>query len=193
MLKTKSILQSILKEFPKVYRLLKMSTELSTENHAQSAGSVDKGDKGDIIQSSQETQHSNFDTNSKRVKLLEINKSTKIEQECPASNIGFNFNPTVSVDQFFNDDQDRPNQTTHNLEESPCYPIIHSKSVGNHIWYYCRLHPDFKNISLSSIEHHCRYHEPDQHKAEILKLLSGNQEIHLKIESPNKMIQIQFY
>lgn len=74
---------------------------------------------------------------------------------------------------------------THNLEESPCYPIIHSKSVGNHIWYYCSLHSDFKNISLSSIEHHCRYHEPDRHKVEILKLISRNQELHQEIDLQN--------
>ena len=48
---------------------------------------------------------------------------------------------------------------------------------GHNIWYYCRLHPNFKNINLSSIEHHCRYHEPDRHKTEILKLLSEIQEI----------------
>lgn len=166
---------------------VKMSTGLSTENHAQYAGSVDKGDKDDIIRSSRETEHSNANANDKTVRSSEINNSMKIGQECHASNSGFKFNPVISVDQFFNDDLDRSNQTmpTHNLEESPCYHIIHSKCVGNHIWYYCKLHPDFKNISLSSIEHHCRYHEPDRHKAEILKLISRNQELHQEIDLQN--------
>ena len=158
----------------------KISTGLSTGNHAQYTGSVDIVDKGDIIRSSQEAEHGNVNDNDKTVKLSEINNSKKIGQECPTKNNGFNFNPIISVDQFFNNDPDRSNQTipTHNLEESPCYPIIHSKIDGHYIWYYCRLHPDFKNINLGSIEHHCRYHEPDRHKAEILKLLSRNQEIH---------------
>jgi len=64
----------------------------------------------------------------------------------------------------------------HNVEESPCYLIIHSKMQDNTIWYSCNLHPDIKNINLSSIEHHCRYHETGRHKGEILKLLSGNQD-----------------
>jgi hypothetical protein len=164
---------------------VKMSTGLSTENRAQYASSVDSGDKGDIIRFSQETEHSNANANGKTVKFSEINNSKKIGQGYPTKNNGFNFNPIISVDQFFNDDPDRSNQTmpAHNLEESPCYPIIHSKSVGTHIWYYCRLHPDFKNVNLGSIEHHCRYHEPDRHIAEILKLLSGNQGIYQEIDS----------
>ena len=29
-----------------------------------------------------------------------------------------------------------------------------------------------KNVNLESIEHHCKYKDPDYHKSEILKLLS---------------------
>ena len=118
----------------------------------------------------------------------------EIGQVCPANNDGFNLKPIISLEQFFNDDPDRSDQTmpTHNLEESPCYHIIHSKCVGNHIWYYCKLHPDFKNISLSSIEHHCRYHEPDRHKAEILKLISRNQELYRVTESSSDNFELSF-
>jgi len=64
----------------------KISTDLSTENHAQYADIVDIGDKGDNIQASQETENSNSDC--KTVKLSEINNDMKFGQECPASSNG---------------------------------------------------------------------------------------------------------
>jgi hypothetical protein len=33
------------------------------------------------------------------------------------------------------------------------------------------MHPNVENIYLESIEHHCKYKEPDRHKSEILNLL----------------------
>ena len=163
----------------------KMSTGISTGNHIQDNSSVDIVDRCDIIRSSQKAEHGNAHTNGKTVNLSEITNSMKIGQGYQARNNGFNFNTIISLEQFFNNDPDQSNQTiqTHSLEESPCYPIINSKIEGRYIWYYCKLHPDFKNISLSSIEHHCRYHEPDRHKAEILKLISRNQELHRVTES----------
>ena len=78
----------------------------------------------------------------------------------------------VSVERFFNDVADSPYQPLpeHSLEQSPCYPIIGRNN--NNGLYFCRLHPEVKNVNLDPIEHHCKYKEPDVHKSEILKLLS---------------------
>jgi hypothetical protein len=75
----------------------------------------------------------------------------------------------------------------HSFEQSPCYPIIGSRSNeihgsvfdhhGNVIdddktytntVYYCKLHPDLGSTFLTEIELHCREKEPDIHKAAIL-------------------------
>ena len=91
--------------------VVNMSTGISTENDAQYAGSVDKGDKGDIIQSSQETENSNADR--KTVNLSEVNKSIKFGEECPVSSNGSNFNPIISPEQFF---MKVDTGTNHNVE-----------------------------------------------------------------------------
>jgi hypothetical protein len=72
--------------------------------------------------------------------------------------------------QFFHDVADLPYQPLpeHSLEQSPCYPIIGK----NQKLYFCRLHPEVKNVNLDPIEHHCKYKDPDYHKSEILNLLS---------------------
>ena len=77
----------------------------------------------------------------------------------------------VSVERFFNDVADLPYQPLpeHAVEQSPCYPII---GRNNNRSYFCRLHPEVKNVNLESIEHHCKYKDPDYHKSEILKMLS---------------------
>lgn len=95
----------------------------------------------------------------------------------------FTFMPVVSIDEIFKDDPDKPYSAlrSHSLEQSPCYPIIGVKPAGRHIiMYYCEIcHPEFANdpavanINLSSIEHHCKYKDPDRHKAEILRLQRG--------------------
>jgi hypothetical protein len=76
----------------------------------------------------------------------------------------------VSVERFFHDVADLPYQplSEHTVEQSPCYSII----GRNNRSYFCRLHPEFKNVYLDSIEQHCKYKDPDYHKSEILKLLS---------------------
>ena len=48
-------------------------------------------------------------------------------------------------------------------------PIISKKGK----FYYCKVHPSIENIYLETVEHHCKYEEPDVHKLEILRLLSG--------------------
>jgi hypothetical protein len=47
---------------------------------------------------------------------------------------------------------------------------------GEFVLHYCKLHPKFKNINLSSIEHHCKYDNPELHKSEILRLLNDKQQ-----------------
>ncbi|MGA9154976.1 MAG: hypothetical protein WBZ36_30705 [Candidatus Nitrosopolaris sp.] len=92
------------------------------------------------------------------------------------------FAPIMSVDEFFKDDPDKPYSAlrSHSFEQSPCYPIIGAKPAGRHIIYYCEIcRPEFANdsavanINLGCIEHHCKYREPDRHKAEILTGLNG--------------------
>jgi hypothetical protein len=78
------------------------------------------------------------------------------------------FMPIVSVEDFFSSKQPLP-LPDHSLEQSPCYPIIGSKPGGNYIMYHCKIHPKVKNTNLESIEHHCRFADPNHHKEEIMK------------------------
>ena len=84
--------------------------------------------------------------------------------------------PITSVEEFFNDDHNTPWKPLpeHDLKQSPCYPIIDVRKYHNYKipFYYCRLHQDIENAYLETIEHHCKYKEPDMHKSEILRLLS---------------------
>jgi hypothetical protein len=71
------------------------------------------------------------------------------------------------ITNFFYDD---PNKSwtplpEHNLDQSPCYPIIAIKQN-----YYCILHPEVENIHLESIERHIKYKDPAAHKSELIKL-----------------------
>ena len=97
------------------------------------------------------------------------------------------FQPIVSAEQFFYDDPDAPYQSlpSHSLEESPSAPIIGSKAEGKFVWHYCKLHPDDVNSNLSSIEHHCKYKDPEIHKQEILRILQQQQPITSFQEEPN--------
>jgi hypothetical protein len=82
----------------------------------------------------------------------------------------------TSIEEFF---INKSNQgwrplSSHTLEQSPCYPIIDKRQYyndnGSGTFYYCKLHPDVQNINLESIEHHCKYKDPELYKSEILKL-----------------------
>jgi hypothetical protein len=80
----------------------------------------------------------------------------------------------VSVERFFHDVADLPYQPLpeHTVEQSPCSPIIGRNNNG---LYFCRLHPEVKNVNLDPIEHHCKYKDPDYHKSEILRLTLSKQ------------------
>ena len=80
--------------------------------------------------------------------------------------------PIVSVEEFFYDTPDTPWRSLpeHDLKASPCYPIIGTRSSYKVRFYYCKLHPEIENVYLETIEHHCKYKEPDIHKLEILRL-----------------------
>jgi hypothetical protein len=81
----------------------------------------------------------------------------------------------MSVEEFFIDKSNhgwRP-LSSHTLEQSPCYPIIDKRQYNNEngnsgTFYYCKLHPEIENMNLESIEHHCKYRDPELHKSEIL-------------------------
>ena len=36
---------------------------------------------------------------------------------------------------------------------------------------FMQLHPHIESVHLGSIEHHCKYHEPELHKTRILEFL----------------------
>jgi hypothetical protein len=80
--------------------------------------------------------------------------------------------PIVTVQEFFRVHPDVPYEyqtlPPHSLEQSPCYPII-SKKGG---FYRCKVHPKEQNIYLETIEHHCKYKDPELHKSEIIRLTS---------------------
>jgi hypothetical protein len=69
----------------------------------------------------------------------------------------------------------------HEIYQSPCYPIIgirtsnwinNTTGIKNTVlWYYCKLHPKIENIHFESIEHHCKYSEPEKHKSKVLEFL----------------------
>jgi hypothetical protein len=87
----------------------------------------------------------------------------------------------VRFEEFFNDNNNLSWRSApeYSLEESPCSPIIvkdEIKSMGQTI-YKCKVHPDYWSIDIRGIEHHCKYYEPDKHKAEINKYLTpwGNE------------------
>src|ERR671938_551018 len=90
----------------------------------------------------------------------------------------------VSVEEFFYDDPNTPWKALpeHDLEQSPCYPIIGIRTYHNYKipFYYCKLHLGIENVYLETIEHHCKYKEPNMHKSEILKLSSTTKE-HSKV------------
>jgi hypothetical protein len=83
------------------------------------------------------------------------------------------YSPLLSIEEFFDDSNKEP-LPQHNLDQSPCRPIIETdklKTMGK-TFYRCKIHPDVWNIDLLGIEQHCRYQEPDKHKARLLELLS---------------------
>lgn len=84
------------------------------------------------------------------------------------------FNPIISVEDFFSDDMPLDN---HSIEESPCLPIINTKPgvTSTETVYYCKLHPELGSNFLTGIELHCIQKEPDIHKAQILRVLEGDE------------------
>ena len=81
-----------------------------------------------------------------------------------------------TIEDFFYDEPGLPWKPLpkHRIEQSPCYPLIgrrnyYDSKVNSTLskidWFYCKLHPYVESVHLESIEHHCKYKEPDKHKA----------------------------
>lgn len=96
------------------------------------------------------------------------------------------FTSIISVDEFFTDsDKLYSALKDHQLEQSPCYLILgirHVDGVKYDTIYYCELcQPEHVNdskvtsIHLSVLEHHCKYRDPERHKAEILARLKSRE------------------
>jgi hypothetical protein len=71
----------------------------------------------------------------------------------------------------------------HSLEQSPCYPIIGIHNKYRVHFYYCKLHHNIENIYLESIEHHCKFSNPQLHKSEIIKCLENFLANHSTVEN----------
>jgi hypothetical protein len=95
------------------------------------------------------------------------------ESEFINTNGSMKTNQVVSIEEFFHDDLNTAWKPLpeHDLKQSPCYPIIGIRNYHKIPFYYSKLHPDIEN-ALETIEHHCKYKEPDVHKLEILRLLT---------------------
>jgi hypothetical protein len=79
--------------------------------------------------------------------------------------------PIISTEEFFDGYcNGGPGRALpeHNLEQSPCYSIIGTNRCRGRISYYCKLHTGIGFVSLHSIEHHCKFQEPELHKSKIL-------------------------
>src|ERR1051326_6649031 len=93
--------------------------------------------------------------------------------------------PTSSIEDFFFEDPTVTPQNPwkplpeHRLEQSPCYPIIGIHNKYTVQMYYCRLHSNIESIYLESIEHHCKFSDPELHKSEILKYLANFSKLHI--------------
>lgn len=79
--------------------------------------------------------------------------------------------PIVSIEDFFsNPSWPLPE---HDLEHSPCYPIIDiDKFETMGTYYRCKIHRKAWSPDLIGIEHHCKYDDPDLHKSEVLRSTS---------------------
>ena len=116
----------------------------------------------------------------KEGKAISKNKKEKFEVKgsvSDASDISDSrrIQPIVSIDEFFHDDPNIPwkPMPDHDLKQSPCYHIIGINYNHKISLYYCKLHPNIQNANLETIEHHCKYKDPNLHKSETLKLLSS--------------------
>ncbi|MGC1134466.1 MAG: hypothetical protein WA941_16680 [Nitrososphaeraceae archaeon] len=88
-----------------------------------------------------------------------------------------------TIEEFFRDmlNEDWKPLPPHEIYQSPCYPIIGIKIYkwindktgvkDTSRWYYCKVHPKVENIYLGTIEHHCKYKEPEKHKSKVLEFL----------------------
>ena len=73
----------------------------------------------------------------------------------------------ISITDFFYDDQNAPYTPLPepDLKRSPCFSII----TINQGYFYCKLHPDVKNVHLESIGPDIKYKDPAIHKSELLR------------------------
>jgi hypothetical protein len=148
----------------------------NNRNEKASSGET-AGAHSSLIPSSQQTMTNDSSDISQENSTNNVNNviesnerpsSIPIKPSEPSANV--ESTAIVSVEWFFHDVADLPYQPLpeHLLEQSPCYAIIHRNNNG---LYFCRLHPEVKNVNLDSIEHHCKYKDPDIFE-EALRLMS---------------------
>ncbi|MER5174413.1 MAG: bifunctional DNA primase/polymerase [Candidatus Nitrosocosmicus sp.] len=77
------------------------------------------------------------------------------------------------IEKFF--DSNFAQGEEHTLEDSICRLLIGQRNYKP-FFYYCKEHPDIKNIYLRSIEDHIRLKDPQRHKATLLELIQKKEE-----------------
>ena len=78
------------------------------------------------------------------------------------------------IEDFFYDEpymEWHPWKPGHTYSMSPCAPIINVDRKPLCIWYSCDLHKHVIHVYIQTIEHHCKFMEPELHKEEIIKRL----------------------
>jgi hypothetical protein len=116
--------------------------------------------------------HENSSNNTKN-ESSEQQEPTELFTSAKMNNLSYS--PIIPIAEFFNH-LNGESLPKHNLEQSPCYPIIDKKKIGtmNQTIYLCKIHRDVWSIDIEFIESHCKNHEPDRHKAAIFESLSIN-------------------
>jgi hypothetical protein len=103
--------------------------------------------------------------------LSEQKESRDLFTSAEVNNLSYS--PIVSIEDFFsNPSWPLPK---HDLGQSPCRPIIDTdrlKTMGR-TFYRCKIHHKVWSPDLTFIEYHCKYEEPDKHKAKLLELSSS--------------------
>lgn len=124
------------------------------------------------------------ETEEKNKKIFFKNTDNNLLETSYTSYASYSNDRIERIHDFFDDlDSQYQPLPSHSFEESPCHPIIgEAQSKINYkndddlvvspILYLCKLHPKVKSVHLSTIEHHCKYNDPELHKAEILRLLN---------------------
>jgi hypothetical protein len=144
-------------------------TEYNNEDITNEIQYAEPVGSNNVSQASHVSQNVKSNSNNNTRDIINTSDTLHVPQK---PRIITNFQPIILLEDFYNihESLDQP-LPPHSLEQSPCYQIIEIKNNYKMPLYYCKLHPHVKSAYLETIEHHCKYKDPDKHKAEILQRL----------------------